>query len=283
MGSKIKGYVLRTVVAGRIRETKKMSVGGVGLGGRRGRNEHETSEAKKKRNKRIMRERIRWALNANFGEGDLHLVLHYYSQAALTLEQAEADKRDFLCKLRKHMRKNSLPWKYIAVTETKSMTRIHHHIVLPYIDPAILQSIWSDVLGGRKGSVSFQLLDDRGNHDELASYLLKESESTSERFRAEGKRYKRFTMAQGMVRPVPKYEKIPRGSWRKEPKPSKGWHLIKDKDGRTVRTGEDDFSGNSWQEYFEIWVGEGKAPGSMRKSVLPRLNRKKGKTARRRE
>lgn len=245
-------YVERTVVAGAIRETKKMYTGRVNTqGAQRAKTQGRTKEAQARVNDRRAEENLRWKLNANFGAGDLHLVLHYIDKPQ-ELEKAEADKKEFIRLLRKEVKKQGKKWKYIACTETKRMTNVHHHIILPRMDIELLAEIWERVAGG---NISVRPLDKRGNHGKLANYLMKETRKTVERWRERGARYKRFSSAQGMEQPVIQYRTVYAGSWNKNPKAKKGWRLLKDENGQTTRTGWHDLTGWPWMEYFEIREG----------------------------
>lgn len=257
-------YVERTVVAGVIRETRKMYTGRVHtVGAERAKKTGSTSQAQAKVNDRKAEEVLRWRLNANFTAGDYHLVLHYYDNPQ-ELEKAEKDKQDFLRLLRKECKALGVPWKYIACTETKRMTNIHHHIILPAMDTATLFSTWEKVVGENAGNISIKPLDRRGNHAKLANYLMKETRSTVERYREAGKRYKRFSCAQGMVMPEPEYKIVDSARWAAEPKPRKNYVLLKDDDGNTARSGIHEVNGWPWQEYFELWTGDGGPPGPTR-------------------
>lgn len=253
-------YVERVVVAGAVRETRKMYTGRVHTeGAARSSPTGKTTEAQAQVNSRKAEETLRWRLNANFTAGDFHLVLHYYDKE-VGLDQAEEDKKAFLRLLRKECKKRGIPWKYIACTETKRMTNIHHHIILPAMDVTILSSIWDQVVHDRGGNISIKPLDRRGNHKKLASYLMKETRSTVQRHREAGKRYKRFSCAQGMEMPEPQYRVIQASKWAAEPKPKKNYILLKDDDGQVARSGVHEINGWPWQEYFELWAGEGSPP-----------------------
>lgn len=132
-------------------------------------------------NERVAEEHLRWLINCNYRYGDYHMVLHYWDKE-ITLEQAERDRAAFLRELRKAYAKAGKRLKYIAVLETKHMTNVHHHILLPRFDAQIIAAAWTKVTNGA-GSISFQMLDDRKNHAKLASYLIKESRSTMRRCR----------------------------------------------------------------------------------------------------
>lgn len=245
-------YVMREVIAGAIREVKKCWTGRVHpKGATRSAQTGTTSEAQAKVNDRKAEEKLRWILNANFVYADLHLVLHYYSKET-SVEQAEADKAAFLKALRKWCRKHDVPWKYVAVTEKAS--KMHHHLVLPPVPAEVLQQIWEEVLQGRMGNISIKPLDRRGNHAKLASYLIKQSRSMAAYWAAQGKRHKRYSVAKGMTVPEPTYKIIAANRWAEEPKPRKGWVLLKDDEGNTCRTGIHEVTGWPWQEYFELRV-----------------------------
>lgn len=247
-------YVKRTVIAGAVIETKKMYTSRVHTKGvRRQPKTKDTAKAQHAVNERKAEERLRWKLNANFAYGDLHLVLHYYDKA-VTLEQAEADKRAFCRAMRAHFRKIGKAYKYVACTETKRMTNVHHHIIMPAIDLAVIQAVWERILGDRLGNVSVKPLDRRGNHAKLANYLIKETRKTMERCRAAGVRYKRFSCAQGMVQPEPVYDTVSARSWSNMPKPRKGYILLKDDNGDVLRTGIHELTGYPWAEYIELRV-----------------------------
>lgn len=266
-------YVERVVVAGVVKETRKMYTGRVHTkGATRAKPQNPTGKAQEKVNERKMEEVIRWKLNANFAFGDLHLVLHYYDKL-VTLEKAEKDKKDFLALLRPYCRKHGIAWKYLAVTETKRMSNVHHHIILPDIPLKDLFELWEKVVGEGGGNVSNKPLDRRGNHAKLAHYLMKESKSTAERYRQAGKRYKRFTCAQGMEAPEPQYTVVKSSTWAKEPRPTKGYTIQKDENGNTTRSGVHEWNGWPWQEYTELWTG-GSLPPKPRQRAKKRRRTK---------
>ena len=135
-------YVKRTVTAGPVVETKKMYTSRVHTKGvRRQSGLGQTPKAQHAVNERKAEEKLRWKLNANFSSGDYHVVLHYYDKE-VTLEQAETDKRAFLRTLRGKYQKQGIAWKYVACTETKRMSNVHHHIILPAFSLQVIQEVW---------------------------------------------------------------------------------------------------------------------------------------------
>ena len=133
-------YVHRTVVCGETVEHRKMyssRVHSKEVKPRKRSSEKETSKRQERINERVAEEHLRWLINCNYHYGDFHLVLHYWCKT-ITLEQAERDRAAFFRELRKAYAKEGKRLKYIAVLETKHMTNVHHHILLPRFDAQII-------------------------------------------------------------------------------------------------------------------------------------------------
>ena len=163
-------YVKRTVVAGETIETKKEFTPRIHTkGAKRTKNFKDTDEAQMKVNERKAEERLRWLLNANFSENDLHVVLHYGDKPR-DFEQIEEDARKFLLVLKKELKKSGTVLKYVLCIETKRMSNPHIHLVLNDLDAKIIKDAWKKTVGN--AYVSITMLDDRGNHGELASYFI---------------------------------------------------------------------------------------------------------------
>lgn len=255
-------YVERTVVAGRVRETKKMYTSRYHREGeKRQSKENSTPEKQIKVNERRAEEQLRWKLNANFGTKDYHLVLHYANHMKpVDPEQGEADKKKFLRLLCKEYKKLGLEWKYIACTEHKYSTNLHHHIITKPSSVELVQEVWWKTIGEGNGNISLKPMDSRGNHAKLASYLVKESRSMMQYWKERGKRYKRFSCSKGLLCPEPEYRVVNANSWANEPKAKKGWLLLKDDNGDVARCGFCELTGYAWQEYFELWADEKTSP-----------------------
>ena len=267
-------YVRRTVDCGSVKEVKKMFTTRVHTGGtKRAAHIGETSARQKAINERRAEEELRWQLNANYSCGDYHLVLHYYDKE-ITLEYAELTLNKFIRSLGSMMCARGDQWKLIACTETKRMTNVHHHVIIPQTDLAEIQKIWRKIVGGM-GNVSLKPLDDRGQHGKLANYLMKETRRTMERYRELGRRVNRFKRSRGLEKPEVRYEIIMANSWAKEPRPRKGSYLYKFDDGETYRFGVSE-SGWAWQEYFEIYPAtkavrtQKRRPRNEHKQIVPR-------------
>lgn len=245
-------YVQRTVIAGDTMEFKKYHSSRIHTTGiARSPNCGHSSEAQKKVNDRRAEETIRWDIETNFRKGDLHVVLHYADKER-TLEQAEEDLAKFKRQLRQDCKKAGIELKYISCTETKRMTNIHHHLIMNKIELSLIENAWEKIVG--IGGVSVRPLDSRKNHAKLASYLVKESKSTETRRDEEEpvKRKKRFSKSRNLKKPKISYQIVAASSWRKDPRPHKGYELVKLEDGSFTKTGFHEISGYPYQEYFEV-------------------------------
>ena len=211
----------------------------------------DTEKAQMKCNERKTEERLRWLLNGNFDENDLHATLHYNDKPQ-DFEKVEEDARKFLDVLKRECKKAGTVLKYVLVIETKRMSNPHIHVVLNNMSIKTVTDAWRKV--SKTGNTSFKPLDSRGNHAELAAYLIKESRSTAARWRSGQKHKKRYWNSQNLVHPEPTYEVIPAKAWKKEPKARAGYALYKDKNGASVYEGFHEISGYAWQEYFEVKI-----------------------------
>lgn len=156
-------YVHRTVVCGETVEHRKMyssRVHSKEVKPRKRSSEKETSKCQERINERVAEEHLRWLINCNYRYGDYHMVLHYWAKE-ITMEQAERDRAAFLREVRKAYAKAGKRLKYIAVLETKHMTNVHHHILMPRFDAQIIAAAWTKVTMARGLSASRCLMTGR--------------------------------------------------------------------------------------------------------------------------
>lgn len=200
-----------------------------------------TSEAVRKNNDRLAVIRLRRILNANFGYGDLHVVLTY-SQAPDPV-QAKKDRANFIKTMQRKMRKQGKELKYIAVTEYMH-SRIHHHMVLNTNDIELLGSAW------KHGYIKTAALDASGNYAKLAEYLLKETQKS---FREAGNPNKRrYAASTNLIRPQVVRQIIDIDNLREDPRPIKGYYIPKDYERRY----EHPVTGIEHLEYIMIALDE---------------------------
>ena len=213
-------------------------------GEKRERRKSPTPEQKQKENDRQARRQLNRKLDANFGEDDYFTTLTYKGTAP-TQEEAKQRLDKFIRGIRADYRKLGSELKYIVVTEWQGK-RIHHHIVINGIaeTPKLLKKHWP------YGRPDMKLLDESGDYAMLADYLVKETEKS---FRdPESQRKQRYTCSRNLINPEPERKKIKAKSFRKTPKPPKGYAIV---DGSLV-SGVSEVSGYKYQYYKLIRVSE---------------------------
>lgn len=183
-------------------------------------------------------------INANFGEGDLHVTLTYNNKfLPATIKDAEKEIGNYLRRINYKRKKEGMEsLKYVLVTEYKTKKdddrpiRIHHHLIINGgINRDIVEDLWSKKQKGQKKGERIGYVNaDRLQPDEdgsgiaaLGNYLTKDPQ---------GK--KRWSSSQNLERPwsrpndhkysrreVEKIAKNPPGReyWEKK---YPGWTLI---------------------------------------------------------
>ncbi|WP_419024306.1 rolling circle replication-associated protein [Emergencia sp.] len=176
-----------------------------------------TSEQVQKNNDRYAAKKLMRKINANFGYGDLHIVLTY--KIAPTQKQAKKDRAAFIKALRREMKRQGIDLKYIAVTEYQH-ARIHHHLVINNINAEAIEKIW------KKGYVKFAALDASGNYAKLAEYLIKE---TTASFRSDESSFKRrYSCSANLVTPIVTRKYVDESELFDDPQPIKGYYIDQD-------------------------------------------------------
>lgn len=251
-------YYEKTVIAGLTMERMKMNSARLGRKGLvREKNHLPTPEDVQKVNAHQSEAKLRWSLNTNFGENDIHLVLTYIKGMRPPPEEAKQYLDKFLRDLRTLYRKHGQELKYISVTEYLNKA-IHHHLVINSIDMREVTQLWP------YGRARPTYLDGSGQYGQLAAYLIKETEKT---FRLPDAPYrKRWNSSRNLKKPIIKIRVIGRDSWRKEPKAPKGYIIEKDK---TVN-GVSEITGYPYQFYSMIRVPENQTGRTPRKSTRKR-------------
>jgi hypothetical protein len=210
--------------------------------GRRKPKTNLTAEAVQKNNDRLAARDLTLLINANFGEDDAHVTLTYRGDEP-TEEQAAKDRRNFVSRLRRQMKKRGEDLKYIVVTEYLNR-RIHHHIIVNTQDVSLITKTWG------KGRVKIVALDETGQYKKLGEYLIKETTKTIRDPESMHKR--RYTASRNLVRPVIKREIVNAQELSEDPKPIPGYYIPKD----MVRRYEHPVTGVEHLEYYMVAEGE---------------------------
>lgn len=195
-----------------------------------------SSEAVMKNNDRIAKKRLTRLMNANFYPGDLHCVLTYAGDPP-SVEEARKEIEKFRRRMAREYAKQGKEFKWIEVTEYKN-TRIHHHMLLSYIDDTIIQKQW------KAGRARFAPLDRTRNYKGLAEYFIKETTKTMREPEARTKQ--RWSASRNLTRPIVKREIIDAREMHQKPRAFKGYEIDMD----TINRFTHPFTGIEHLEYM---------------------------------
>ena len=194
-----------------------------------------TNESVIRNNDRLAVRKLAALINANFYPGDYHVTLTYAGEVP---DPREAKKifDNFIRRMKREFQKEGKEFYWIAVTEYKNK-RIHHHIVMSYIDFEIIEKQWT------RGHIFTSSLDRTRNYTKLAEYFVKETQKT---FREpENATKRRWSASRNLKRPVVKRELVEARRLFEDPKPLKGYELCRD----SIRRYEHPFTGMEHVEY----------------------------------
>ena len=220
----IAGAVIETVIKGSKYQDVKQ----------RAPRQNATPAAVQRNNDRIATRRLAAVMNNNFVPGDYHVTLTYAE--TVSREDAEKELTNYLRRMKREYKKNNKEMKYIAVTEYENH-RIHHHIVMNYIDSMIIDRQW------KHGHVWLSSLDRSRNYTKLAEYLIKETRKT---FRdADNATKRRFSSSKNLIKPITVRQRISLCKLFQDPKAIKGYVI----DETSIRRYESPITGLTHLEY----------------------------------
>ena len=206
-------------------------------GGKRGVRKKPTAEAVQRENQRRKIRWLRMLIMSNFRPGDFHVTLSYKKdERPGSPEEALQRVQKFLRQLRREYRKADLELRYIYVTEIGARGSCHHHLLLQNL-PGIMDFVrkyWS------YGHEDYKPLYDDGAFGKLAEYFAKKETKET----VPGTSYHR---SRNLILPKEKKETVHAKSWSWDPKPKKGYVIIKD----SVINGENPVTGYPYQEYIQ--------------------------------
>ena len=209
-------------------------------GEKREKKKKPTPEDVRRQNERNRWRKIQRLILMNFREGDWHLILKYRpGERPETWEEAKAQLRKFLNRMREAYKKAGIPFRWIAVTERGKRGQVlHHHLVIEDIrrdgidTVRLVKKLWSC------GSGFFSALYEDGEYEKLAGYIVKAE--TKE----EGG-WCTYSRSRNLKAPVKKVEDVPHKRWRDPPVAPKGWYVVKD----SVYNGTNPVTGHPYQHY----------------------------------
>lgn len=183
-------------------------------------------------------------MNENCHDGDWHLVFTYCAENRPSDPQTA--KKEFLRKIipeiRKLYAKHGVELSYYFYRcEVGKRGGIHHHLVVPVINPVLFRRVWTlDV-----GNVHYSPLYS-GEYSALAAYFLK-SDNPDDPVHYNPQPGRKWSMAKNVKRPKPAKKKELHGSWeRKDPYIPKGYILQAD----SYYIGENPFTHRIYRSYI---------------------------------
>ena len=190
--------------------------------------------------------KLKRIINANFGPGDYSCTLTYREAERLPEEDAKKEMANFLRRMKREYKKRGYELKWIYTTEQKTKS-IHHHLIMNSIPETahLLHKHW------KRGFVRISILDDTGDYKGLADYIIKETDKTfRDPLSADRQRYSR---SRNLIIPEPHKRIIRAKTFRKDPKPIKGYYI----DQESLHRGENPVTGFRYLIYTMIRIGGG--------------------------
>lgn len=242
------GRVHKKVIAGKTREDFYFWTGRLGKKIKTNPAMKETTLKQLKQNENDSEKRLRWYINTNFTAGDWWLCLHLPPKTIITQEDARKLLDKFLREMRKQYKKKEKLCKYIYTAGIGKRGALHFHMICNHIEAQIIADAWQKFAGTEQykyPSVDFQAMDRRENHQELASYIMKNSREifydTNRRIHS-----RRWCKSKNLQAPKIEYTTLKR-NWNKNPKPSKGYYI------QTIYDGMD-FNGNIYRHIIQVRI-----------------------------
>lgn len=186
---------------------------------------------------------LRRIMELNFGEGDWHVTLTCRPEERPDKEEAPKVIRSFRDKLQRAYKKQGWELKYIITCEIGERGAVHWHMIVNNMHnqetstPTLIRKLWA------RGRPYFSPLDDSGEYQKLAEYIVKEAEK---RISAEETVEKLSYMpSRNLIRPTVKEEKVDAAKWSRQPRVPEGWYLEAD----SLINGVNKFTGLPYQHY----------------------------------
>lgn len=233
-------YAQNTWDMGSVIQVEKHYPGNYGAPGiKRAPKRKRTPEDIARQNERNKVKRVQRLIIANFGEGDWHLTLtHRKEMRPDTMEEARGYLKRFLDSMRAAYKRAGYPFKYIYVTERGKKGACHHHLIIEDIATRELNTKEMVLKFWPHGMRNFSPLYEEGEFEDLAEYIVK-------RDTKEGNRGCSYSHSRNLVIPKPKKETVHRKTWRRDPKPKRGYYIVKS----SVVNGMNPVTGYPYQHY----------------------------------
>ncbi len=245
-------YIHKIIEAGNTQEHRKYYNGRYKAKIKNSPAQKETPQNQKDYQDRKAEDDVRRLIDNNFYFEDYWVTLCYPAWSRPSVQQVKKDIDSFLNKLRRRYKKNNAVLKYVYTVGRGDRGAVHFHFVLnANISQSEISEIWWSVAGNEKNPyprVNFRILDKSGYYGKIAAYLIKNSKET---FWSEERIFgKRYCTSTTLKRPEPEIHVVSANTWREEPRPPKGYYLLKD----SLYSGIDKENGYPYQKYIFVRI-----------------------------
>lgn len=245
-------------------------------GEKRAKKKKVTPEEVEQVNQWTRERKARHRLRMYFKVNDYFFTLTYpKEERPPDMKQAKQDFKEFYLFCKKEYKKRGQELRWIRNIECTPSGNWHVHVVLNRIPDTdlIIAAAW------KHGKVrNKQLLYEKGEFRKLAQYVTK-NEKTQKKYVDEGVldheiAETNFSTSRNMPLPEPKTKILYR--WPKEPKPPKGYYIVKD----SFYEGINKATGFPYRHYEMIRIRREDEDRTIHRGKLPGTNRKKRKVYR---
>lgn len=202
-----------------------------------------TPEEMEKVNQRNREKKLQRLILTNFKPGHgWHCILKYRQEDRPdTWELGKKQLGDFRKKIRKILKKAGMTFRWISVTERgKKGQALHHHMIIEDIVENGINMVKLFKEHWKLGSCAFIDLYEDGEYENLAEYIVKKETK-------EGKGCSYSRSRGNLKEPKVKKKRLRRKRWPEEPKPRKGFYIVKE----SVYNGENPVTGYPYQYYTQ--------------------------------
>lgn len=232
---------------GWVKQVEKCYPGNYGAPGvKRGKKRKKTPEDIERQNKTNKEKKLQRLILANYKNGGWHLILNYRPKDRPdSFGEAKENAEKFVDKMRNKYKKAGIPFKYIIVNERGKRGALHHHLIIEDIAENGLNTVQLIKKLWKYGNANFIDLYEDGEYKNLAEYIVKKETKDNNEWAT-------YSRSRNMIIPEPEKEIIHRRTWKKEPKPEKGFYIIAD----SVVNGINPVTGYPYQHYAMRILGE---------------------------
>ncbi|MBQ5316352.1 MAG: hypothetical protein J6I96_02250 [Oscillospiraceae bacterium] len=221
-------YIKKTYVGEFVYVQKTYNSGMINAHGLSGREKktREQTEKQRRHNEKLRIRNLTFLLQANFGQGDLNLTLHY-PRGQCPDNERTAQKNVAACL--KLLRKTCPDIKYVYCTHTTERGSIHHHLITSGARQYQVEAAWAMTVSDGKLSAGHTLYKDKQTYKQLAAYLI-----ADDKHKPHDKGVRSYNTSRNLVKPETEITEAKAVSWKNPPTAPRGFRVSTVKNGRDI-------------------------------------------------